>query len=214
VTAGNPGTPEEQSSGAPFHFEDKRRIDPETGEPRVPAGDSQAAGPDDGIDHLDFTPDAAVSGDGGAADDGDALAAAQARAAELLDDLQRERASFTNYRNRALRDQEAARARGTEDVLLGLLPVLDDIERARSHGELEGPLLAIAEKLDGALGRFGVQRYGAVGDEFDPAVHEALMHQPDDSASTVTVQAVIEPGYRIGEKIVRAARVAVVGPQG
>jgi len=211
VTADNPGTPEEQpSSGAPFHFEDKRRIDPETGEPRVPAGDGGAG---DGIDHLDFTPDAVVTG-GAGPEEGDALAAAQARAAELLDDLQRERASFTNYRNRALRDQEAARTRGIEDVLVGLLPVLDDIERARSHGELEGPFLAIAEKLDGALGRFGVERYGVAGDEFDPAVHEALMHQPDDSASTVTVQAVIEPGYRIGEKIVRAARVAVVGPQG
>jgi len=211
VTDDATGTPEEESSsGAPFHFQDKRRIDPETGEPRVPAADAQAGAADDGIDHLHFVPDASVAD----VDPDEALAAAQAKAAELLDDLQRERASFTNYRNRALRDQEAARTRGLEDVLFALLPVLDDIERARSHGELEGPFVAIADKLDGSLGKFGVERYGAVGDEFDPAVHEALMHQPDESASTVTVQAVIEPGYRIGEKIVRAARVAVIGPQG
>ncbi len=206
MTENTPGTPEESdSSGAPFHFQDKRRIDPETGEPRNPSSE----GASEGIDHLDFeAPDLAA---GAVSDE---LTAAQAKAAELLEDLQRERASFTNYRKRSLRDQEAARTKGIEDVLTALLPVLDDTARARSHGDLDGPFVAIAEKLDGALAKFGVESFGEVGEVFDPSVHEALMHQPDPDAEQVTVQHVIEPGYRIGDKIVRAARVAVVGPQG
>ncbi len=98
-------------------------------------------------------------------------------------------------------------------MLTALLPVLDDIDRARQHGELTGPFAAIADKLDASLEKFGIERYGAVGDEFDPTVHEALMHQPDPEATATTVNLVIEPGYRIGERVVRAARVSVVGPQ-
>ncbi|MEK8227338.1 nucleotide exchange factor GrpE [Oerskovia sp. M15] len=138
---------------------------------------------------------------------------AQAEAAQHLDALQRERASFTNYRNRSLRDQEAARVKGVEDVLAALLPVLDDIDRARQHGELDGPFVAISDKLDASLAKFGIERYGVVGEEFDPNVHEALMHQVDPTATSATVNLVIEPGYRIGEKVVRAARVSVVGPE-
>jgi molecular chaperone GrpE len=145
--------------------------------------------------------------------DTEELAKAKAEAAEHLDALQRERASFTNYRNRSLRDQEAARTRGIEDVLTGLLPVLDAIDRAKGHGELDGPMAAIATQLDEALAKFGIERYGAAGEEFDPHVHEAFMHRQDDSADTPTIEIVIEPGYRIGEKIVRAARVGVVGPE-
>jgi molecular chaperone GrpE len=141
------------------------------------------------------------------------LLAAKAEAAEHLDALQRERASFTNYRNRSLRDQEAARTQGTQDVLAALLPVLDDIDRARQHAELSGPMAAIAEKLDATLGRFGIERFGAVGEEFDPTVHDALMHSTDADAAATTVSLVIEPGYRIGGKLVRAARVGVVGPE-
>src|SRR5690606_8385773 len=114
---------------------------------------------------------------------------------------------FTNYRNRALRDQEAARVQGTQDVLAALLPVLDDIERAKQHAELSGPMAAIAEKLDASLAKFGIERYGAVGEEFDPNVHEALMHSTDAEATSTTINLVVEPGYRIGEKVVRAARV-------
>ena len=201
-------TPPAGGAGAgqdpPFEFTDKRRIDPETGEAREPAEES-ADSSEDPLAGLDFTPDHGEDAE---------LVAAQALAAERLDALQRERASFTNYRNRSLRDQEAARSRGMEDVVTGLLPVLDDIDRARAAGELEGPFLAISEKLDGALAKFGIERYGAVGEEFDPNVHEALMHQDDDTRETTTVLHVIESGYRLGEKVVRAARVAVVGPQG
>lgn len=198
-----PGGPEDQ--GKPFQFTDKRKVTPD-GEARPAAEDAAGHASADPLAGLDFEPT-------GAAGDDAAVLAAQAEAAEHLDALQRERASFTNYRNRSLRDQEVARVRGIEDVLTGLLPVLDDIDRARQHGELTGPFAAIAEKLDASLERFGIERYGAVGEEFDPTVHDALMHRADPEATAATVDLVIEPGYRIGEKIVRAARVSVVGPE-
>lgn len=195
----------------PFQFTDKRKVDPETGGPRESAGsgsagDDSASSVTDPLAGLDFEPSDEAEVDA-------AVLAAKAEAAEHLDALQRERASFTNYRNRSLRDQEAARTRGVEDVLTALLPVLDDIDRARQHGELTGPFAAIAEKLDASLEKFGIERYGKVGEEFDPTVHEALMHQPDPEATVTTVNLVIEPGYRIGDRVVRAARVSVVGPE-
>ncbi|MFE6233575.1 nucleotide exchange factor GrpE [Cellulosimicrobium sp. NPDC057862] len=196
----------------PFHFTDKRKVDPEAGSPRegADAGSTGGSAGDDAerdpLAGLDFEPSDEAEVDA-------AVLAAKAEAAEHLDALQRERASFTNYRNRSLRDQEAARTKGIEDVLTALLPVLDDIDRARQHGELTGPFAAIAEKLDASLEKFGIERYGRVGEEFDPTVHEALMHQPDAEATTTTVNLVIEPGYRIGDRVVRAARVSVVGPQ-
>ena len=192
---------------SPFEFTDKRRIDPETGEPREQAAPSEvpaAAGAPDG--------DVQVPDDASSLED-DALTATQKLADERLDDLLRERASFTNYRNRSLRDQEAARAKGIEDVLGALLPVLDDTDRARQAGELEGPFVAIAEKLDAALARFDVVRFGSVGEEFDPNLHDALLHVVSAEADVTTVKFVVEPGYRIGERVVRAARVAVVGPE-
>ena len=216
MTTPSNGTGEDNNdadSGAPFEFTDKRRIDPETGEARTPdatPGDASGAGEagdgeqEDPLAALDFTPDLGED---------TALDQARAEAAANLDDLLRERASFTNYRNRTIRDQEAARKRGMEDVLTGLLPVLDDIDRGRQAGELVGPFAAISEKLDGALGKFGIERYGEVGEEFDPNLHEALMHQDSADATTTTVEHVIEYGYRIGERVVRAARVAVVGPE-
>lgn len=199
----------EENPEPPFHFTDKRKLDPESAQPRKGAGTGPGTAGDDAendpLAGLDFEP----AGESGADAE---LLAAKAEAAERLDALQRERASFTNYRNRALRDQEAARTRGVEDVLTSLLPVLDDVDRARQHSELTGPFAAIAEKLDASLAKFGVERYGAVGEEFDPAVHEALMHTESADVTVPTVQHVIEPGYRIGDKVVRAARVAVVGP--
>jgi len=218
VTSPEDRGPEEQAGrepgqgpeDKPFQFTDKRKVDPETAQPR-PSGEAAAgsAGDDaetDPLAGLDFEPSDEAEVDA-------AVLAAKAEAAEHLDALQRERASFTNYRNRSLRDQEAARTKGIEDVLTALLPVLDDIDRARQHGELTGPFAAISDKLDASLEKFGIERYGAVGDEFDPTVHEALMHQPDPEATVTTVNLVIEPGYRIGDRVVRAARVSVVGPQ-
>ncbi|MFF2620778.1 nucleotide exchange factor GrpE [Oerskovia jenensis] len=213
MTSDAQGPEELGSEDQPFHFTDKRKVTPE-GQPKEAAPEGAGSGPgsagndaeSDPLAGLDFEPT-------GEAGDDAALLAAQSEAAAHLDALQRERASFTNYRNRSLRDQEAARVKGVEDVLAALLPVLDDIDRARQHGELDGPFVAISDKLDASLAKFGIERYGVVGEEFDPTVHEALMHQVDPEATSATVNMVIEPGYRIGEKIVRAARVSVVGPE-
>ncbi|SDB83805.1 molecular chaperone GrpE [Sanguibacter gelidistatuariae] len=141
------------------------------------------------------------------------LEKAQAASAEHLGDLQRLNAEYANFSKRAKREQELARNRGIEDLLVGLLPVLDDVSRARQAGDLTGPFEAIADKFTATLTRFGVESYGEAGEEFNPAVHEALMHQTSPDATTTTVTAVIETGYRIGDRIVRAARVAVVGPE-
>ncbi len=139
------------------------------------------------------------------------------KAAEHLEDLRRLQAEYVNYKKRVDRDRDLARDRGVTQVVEALLPVLDDVHAAREHGDLDGtPFAAIADKLDGILGRFGVERIGAKGEEFDPAIHEALMHVeaelPEDATTTTVVQ-VIQPGFKMGERVVRPARVSVADPR-
>lgn len=194
-------------------FTDKRRIDPQTGAVRDPETEGQAradaaaeAAADDG---------AAAAGEAGSPADGAAelLEQAQALAAERLTDLQRLQAEYVNYRRRVDRDRDVARDQAVIGVVEALLGALDDIELARQHGELEGgPFAAIAEKLESALARFGWERYGSAGEPFDPNVHEALMHSHAEDVTEPTVVQVLQPGHRVGERIVRAARVAVADP--
>jgi len=142
--------------------------------------------------------------------------AAQALADERLADLQRLQAEYVNYRRRVERDREVARDSAVASVLEALLPVLDDVQLARQHGDLEGtPFAPIADKLDAVLGRFGLERYGQPGEEFDPTVHEALLHTQAELAegtSTTTVVQILQPGYRAKDRVLRAARVAVADP--
>ncbi|XKF14162.1 nucleotide exchange factor GrpE [Knoellia locipacati] len=143
-------------------------------------------------------------------------------AAQRLEDLQRLNAEYVNYKRRVDRDRAAVQERAVRDVLDSLLPVLDDIQLARDHGDLtDGPFAAIADKLESSLGKFGLTRFGAVGEVFDPTRHEALMHAawdasnpdlPTDADSTTVVQ-VLQPGYRSGEQVLRPARVAVADPE-
>jgi molecular chaperone GrpE len=138
-------------------------------------------------------------------------------AAERLADLQRLQAEYVNYRKRVERDRDVARDAGVASVLEALLPVMDDVHLARQHGDLEGggPFAAIADKLETALGRAGLHRYGQPGEPFDPSVHEALMHTQAELAEgtdVTTVVQVLQPGYKIGDKVLRAARVAVADP--
>jgi molecular chaperone GrpE len=144
------------------------------------------------------------------------LAAARAEAEERLGDLQRLQAEFVNYRRRVERDRTVARDLAVAGVLEALLPVLDDVHLARQHGDLEGgPFAAIADKLETVLGRQGLQRYGEPGEEFDPSIHEALMHTEAELAegtTTTTVVQVLQPGYRAGDRVLRPARVAVADP--
>ena len=203
------GRPEDDEGLRP-RFTDKRRIDPETGEVRRDAPTGAAAGAAD-------TP-AGVPAPTGADDDvatAAELVAAQALAAERLEDLQRLQAEYVNYRKRVDRDRLVARDQTVVAVVEAMLGVLDDVDSARQHGDLaEGPIAAIAEKLEATLARFGWERYGTAGEPFDPNVHEALMHQHSDEVSEPTVVQVLQAGHRVGERVVRAARVAVAEPEG
>jgi molecular chaperone GrpE len=148
--------------------------------------------------------------------EGAALAEEDTMAASLLADLQRLQAEYVNYKKRVDRDRDVIRTTAVGSVVEALLPVLDDIHMARQVGDLaEGPFAAIADKLESILGRYGVERLGEAGQEFDPNVHEALMHVeaelPEGSTGTTVVQ-VLQPGYRIGDRLVRAARVSVADP--
>lgn len=158
--------------------------------------------------------------------DGDALAQAEAildeegsksesevLAAERLVDLQRLQAEYVNYRRRVERDRDVAREMAVISVLNSLLPVLDDIEAAREHGDLEGsPFASISNKLDSVLANHGLVRYGEVGVEFDPNIHEALLQQPSEDVTVETVSHVLRAGYKSGERILRAAQVGVAVP--
>ncbi len=187
---------------------DKRRIDPVTGQLRQPAESTGAA---DVV--ADLTPDDAAP----AAQPEPEPAADASRAAELLLDLQRLQAEYVNYRKRVERDRDVARDTAVAGVLESLLPVLDDVTLARQHGDLSGgPFAAIADKLEASLARFGLARFGEPGEAFDPVVHEALMRTEDELAEGTTVTTVVQvlqPGYRLGERVLRAARVAVADPQ-
>ena len=150
----------------------------------------------------------------GTADEAVLSDAAAQLAAERLADLQRLQAEDVNYRKRVDRDRDVARESAIAGVVEALLPVLDDIHYARQHGDLvDGPFASIAEKLEGVLQRYGVSRYGDVGEEFDPTVHDALMHSHSPDVEVTTVTQVIQPGYKVGEKILRAARVGVSDPE-
>ena len=147
----------------------------------------------------------------------DALHPDTVLATERLNDLQRLNAEYVNYKRRVDRDRPLIQERAIADVLEALLPVMDDISGARDHGDLtDGPFAAIADKLENTLGRFGFERYGAVGEAFDPEWHEALMHLPSADlpadATTTTIVQVLQPGYRAGSKVLRPARVAVADP--
>ncbi|GAA1645112.1 nucleotide exchange factor GrpE [Georgenia ruanii] len=197
---------------------DKRRIDPETGKLRDHAeGAADPAAAPAGV-ASEAPAEAGAAAEPGEAD---AVAEAQAEALDLADQLARRNADLYNvqqeynaYVRRSKADAANQRQAGVHDVVEALLGVLDEIELARQHGDLTGPFAAIAEKLEGTLGqRFGVVRYGTEGEEFDPEIHDALMHQADPAATATTVTQVLQPGYRAGEKVLRAARVGVTGPQ-
>ena len=192
----------------PTVIRDNRRLDPETGEVRTdPASEApaDAAAPAAPAAGGPAVGDATVGG----ADDG----AAQALADERLEDLQRLQAEYVNYRKRVDRDKNVARDAALSSIAEALLPVLDDVHLARQHNDLTGPFVAIAEKLEATLGRFGLVRYGEVGEPFDPAVHEALMHSHSDEYEVASVGQLLQPGYRFGERVLRPARVAVADPQ-
>ena len=175
----------------PITFTDKRRIDPETGQVR----DTAAAGP---------APDGPAPEAGSAPTVEDS-----AELDELKSTLQRVKAEYDNYRKRTLRDQQLIAERAKASAVVQLLPVLDDLDRARSHGDLEtGPLRSVADKLATALEGLGLSGFGEEGDEFDPALHEAVQHEGDGTHPVVGT--VMRRGYKVGDQVVRHAMVGVI----
>ncbi|MCW2605996.1 MAG: heat shock protein GrpE [Frankiales bacterium] len=181
---------------------DKRRLDPETGEVKVPT--APVAGE---------TPSPAPAGE-------PEPAAAEAEAtpdpvAELTDTLQRVQAEYANYRKRVERDRVAMVEQATGTLLAQLLPLLDDVERARQHDDLTGAFKTVGEGLEGVAARLGLEKYGAPGEPFDPQVHEAVMQaEPDPTFDVATCAQVFRPGFRVGGRVLRPAQVAVAEPGG
>mgnify|MGYP000542414041 FL=1 len=131
-------------------------------------------------------------------------------ARERLEDLRRLQAEFVNYKNRTAREREQLRDHVVADVIGSLIPVLDDIDAGRQAGEItDGPFARISEKLEDTLQRSGLERVGAVGEAFDPNVHEAVLQQPAEGVEADHVSLVLRSGFRVGGRVVRAAQVAV-----
>jgi molecular chaperone GrpE len=166
-----------------------------------PDGDGQSAGGDGQAGH----------GSGGGAADPQAARVAT-MLAERTADLQRLQAEYANYRKRVERDRQAVREQALASVLSELLPVLDDIGRAREHGELSGGFKSVADSLEAITAKLGLTPYGENGDPFDPTLHEALMHEYSSDVFEPTCVRILQPGYKVGDRIIRPARVAVAEP--
>lgn len=143
----------------------------------------------------------------------DELAIAQRQLAERTEDLQRLQAEFVNYKRRVERDRDLIRENATYAALAPIVEVLDTVDRAREHGDLDPGFQAVADQLERTVTGLGLAKFGAPGDAFDPTIHEALSHIGEDPDVEVTTCKVIaKAGYRIGERVVRAAQVLVVDP--
>jgi molecular chaperone GrpE len=229
---------EETGSGPVIH--DHRRIDPVTGQVRGKHAASKPAGTTGaGRPAAEATPAAEPAGSSGTAGSrdeqdsaetpespeetpemvtgqivkgGKQAAELEAQLAERTADLQRLQAEYANYRKRVDRDRAAVREQAVAGTLAGLLPVLDAIDQAREHGELSGGFKSVADSLQAALGRLGLVTYGEKGDPFDPKIHEALTHSYSSDVTEDTCVEILQPGYKVGERILRPARVAVAEP--
>ena len=183
----------------------------ESGNPVAPAGEAGEAGAEGADDGEAGTAEPTAPAE---------LEQARAEAAQAADDLARARADLYNlqqeYQGFVRRSREGAaghRETGQAAVVEALIPVLDEIELARQHGDLTGTFETTAGKLEAILAdKFGLVRFGEVGEVFDPTIHEALMATESNEVSEPSISLVLQPGYRLGERIVRAARVQVANP--
>ncbi len=190
---------------------DKRRIDPETGELRNPGGGffsspfnrkSDPSDPEQAAQPIAVQTDADL-----------AVEAAKQEAAERTADLQRVTAEYANYRKRVDRDRELVVKNAKASVLTEMLTVMDDIDNADRHGDLVGAFKAVADKLTAVLRKAGLTQFGTVGDEFDPALHEAVQFATSPDVAVQTVTTVMRHGYSLGDRLMRAAVVGVTGPE-
>ena len=133
--------------------------------------------------------------------------------ASLTADLQRLQAEYANYRKRVERDRAVASEIAVAGVLSELLSTLDDIDRAAQHGELTGGFKSVSDQLIATTTKLGLEKYGQDGDEFDPQIHEALMHETSADVKVATASKILQPGYKFRERVLRPARVAVTDPE-
>lgn len=183
------------------------QVVPEPEEQETPAPRAE------GVPAPDPTPEPTPEPTQESAEVEDELTGAQRAVAELTDDLQRLQAEFVNYKRRVERDRELVRENATYAALSPIVEVLDTIDRAREHGDLDPGFQTVADQLERTVERLGLAKFGQPGDAFDPTVHEALSHIGEDAEVTVTTCKVIaKAGYRIGDRVVRAAQVLVVDP--
>ena len=157
------------------------------------------SGVDENVDSTDSQPQAEVS----------------TKSAEqvLTEDLQRLQAEYSNYRKRVDRDRAVAHELAVASVLNELLPILDDLDRARTHGELEGGFKSVADQIENAVSKIGLLKFGEAGTPFDPQIHEALMHLTSNEVSEVTATEILQKGYKYKERVLRPARVTVTDPE-
>ena len=196
---------EEEFEETGVRFTDKRRIDPDTGllrpqdevrQPETPAASPEVVSVEEQVEA------AFVEGE---------ITEVEAKVTELTADLQRVHAEYANYRRRVDRDRELVREVAVGGVLAELVAIVDDVDRARQHGELEGAFKTVGEALEATLARIGLEKFGEEGEVFDPNVHEALTHEASDEVTEPTVAGVYQPGYRYAGRVLRPARVAVAG---
>ena len=228
--------PEEPVNGPVIR--DNRRIDPVTGQPRrgkhaasQPAGGSasrpggpgsarhgrdgeKGSAPADTVTSQEDKPAERTPAPAPAPPAPPAPAAGplQIQLAERTADLQRLQAEYANYRKRVDRDRATVREQAVASALSDLLPVLDAIGQAREHGELSGGFKSVADSLQAAVAKLGLVSYGQRGDAFDPKIHEALTHTYSPDVAEDTAVEIFQPGYKVGERILRPARVAVAAP--
>lgn len=186
---------------------DNRKVDPMTGQARHPDQEQHADSGDALSQAEDILNSVEVP-----AEESVAQGVDRAEAEELRNDLRRLQAEYVNYRKRVERDRAVAGEMAVIGVLNSLLPVLDDVDAARQHGDLtDGPFAAIAAKLENALKTYGLVRIDETGVEFDPTIHEALIQQPGE-VELDTVSQVLRSGYKSGDRVLRAAQVIVAVP--
>ena len=189
---------------------DKRRIDPTSGTVRVPAGD-QPAGARPGVDPPEEQMSEQQAADGAQPTVVDDDLSGQL--AERTEDLQRVTAEYANYRRRVDRDRQLVVDQAAERFATQLFPIVDDIERARDHGDLTGAFKVVADRVLGLLDGLGVEAFGVAGDAFDPALHEAVIHDTSAEVQVPTATTVLRQGFRRGDRVLRTAMVAVTDPE-
>lgn len=189
--------PDGEHEGERVVVRDRRRIDPQTGEVRTPAGDEPAGAPAPGEPAPAADP---------------RIEELEAEVAERTSDLQRVSAEYANYRRRVDRDRQAQLAAARAQFASEMLTVIDDIERAEQHGDLNGPFKSVADKVVDTLTKLGLEPFGVGGEPFEPTVHEAVQHEESDAvgATVTVVSTVLRRGYRLGDRVLRPAMVTVV----